>query len=492
MTGAPSTSNDRSIENGPKPLNRAPSAPNTAQHPTDVAADAAAGPDLVSPPRAPLKQRVLQSGAVSIIGFGAGQVIRLLSNLIMTRLLTADAFGLMAITVSLQVLMIMVSDVGINTSIIRSDESDKPRFLATAFTMQLARGVLIAIVILGVALGVVVLNGRELFNPDTVFVDPRLPVFLVIIALCGLLEGMRSLKMVLCQRDLKMERLVTLEISTQILAVIGMISAFFLGAGAYSLVFGALTATIATTLGSHFFLKGPDIFIGFDRALFGEIFSFGKWLLVASFAGFVTQRGDHFIFGAVMAREDYGYYAIATIWITVALVLSDILQRRIIYTSLAEVWRERKQDLTSVYYQYRTYLDIGYALLFCAVILLSDFAFTILYPDDYGTVTTYLKILAIIILALPYHLLSSVLLAVGESRNFMIMTLFPMVFMLVLTPIMLQLTDLRTAIMFSAFAQFSIVPFCWVNVRRHVRLSPVREVPMIVFAFVAALGLAAI
>ncbi|MEO1151609.1 MAG: oligosaccharide flippase family protein [Pseudomonadota bacterium] len=461
-------------------------APPTTDHDLAPLPDTAADATGPVAERAPLKQRVLQSGAVSVIGFGTGQVIRLISNLIMTRLLTADAFGLMAITISLQVLMIMISDVGINTSVIRSKESENPRYLATAFAMQLARGVLVALIIVLVAAGVMILNAREVFNPDTVFTDPRLPLFLLIIAVCGLLEGARSLKMVLCQRDLKMERLVALEITAQIIAVLTMIGAYFSGAGAFSLVIGALASTAVTTAGSHLFLKGPAIGIGFDRAHFGEIFSFGKWLLVASFAGFITQRGDHFIFGSVMPREDYGYYAIATIWITVALVLSDILQRRIIYTSLAEVWRERKQDLTSVYYQYRTYLDLGCLMIFFAILFLSDFAFTILYPTDYGGVVGYLKVLGLIVLALPFHLLSSLLLAVGESRNFMVITLFPMVFMLVLTPLVLHLTDLKTAIIFSTLAQLSIAPICWVLTRRHVRLSALRELPMMVIALLAA------
>ena len=69
---------------------------------------------LTPPVREPLVRRVLRSGGVSLFGFGTMQVLRLASNLIMARLLTPEAFGLIAIAISLQVLMIMISDLGLS------------------------------------------------------------------------------------------------------------------------------------------------------------------------------------------------------------------------------------------------------------------------------------------------------------------------------------------------------------------------------------------
>lgn len=445
----------------------------------EVAANAA-------PARASLRQRVLQSGTISVLGFGTSQAIRLASNLIMTRLLTSDAFGLMAITISMQVMMIMISDVGINTSVIRSPSSSDTRFLSTAWVTQIFRGILIALVMLTAAGVIALMANRGAFSANTVFADPRLPIFLMVIALSGLLEGVRSIKMVLCQRDLKMERLIVLEIAAQISAVATMIGAYFLGAGAYSLVIGALMATMLTTIGTHIFLKGPPIPLAFDKTYFWEIFSFGKWLVIASFAAFVSQRGDHFIFGAIMPRDDYGYYAIATIWITVVILLVDMIQTRIVYTSFAEVWRERKQDLTKVYYKFRTGFDIICLTIFVGILTLSDLVFNVLYPDEYGSVTFYLKLLAIIILLLPYRLLNSALLAEGKSRNFMLVTLAPVIMMIVGTPIVYHFTNLKTAIVFSAVSQVPTVPISWYFTKSFLNHSMVRELPMLLLALSSA------
>ncbi|MEZ5916858.1 MAG: oligosaccharide flippase family protein, partial [Parvularculaceae bacterium] len=71
------------------------------------------------PARKSLKKRAFKGGFVALSGFGASQGIRLASNLVMTRLLAPDAFGLMGITLAIQIWLNMMSDLGLDASIIR-------------------------------------------------------------------------------------------------------------------------------------------------------------------------------------------------------------------------------------------------------------------------------------------------------------------------------------------------------------------------------------
>ena len=73
-----------------------------------------------------LRKRVLLAGALNIGSIVASQVIRLGGNLIITRLLLPEMFGLMAIATTVSVLLLLLSDVGLRQNIIQSPRGDEP------------------------------------------------------------------------------------------------------------------------------------------------------------------------------------------------------------------------------------------------------------------------------------------------------------------------------------------------------------------------------
>jgi len=96
-------------------------------------------PTIPTPGTQSLKQRVLRAGGWNFAGYGLGQVIRLGSNLIMTRLLVPEMFGVMAIATMVTVILGMLSDIGLRQNIVRSPRGDDPAFLDTAWTVQVLR-----------------------------------------------------------------------------------------------------------------------------------------------------------------------------------------------------------------------------------------------------------------------------------------------------------------------------------------------------------------
>src|SRR4051812_18273874 len=96
-------------------------------------------PTLNSPS---LKERVFRASGWSLGGYGIGQVIRLGSNLLMTRLLAPEMFGIMAVANMVNMIFGMLADIGLRQHIVQSHRGDDPEFLDTAWTIQFARGVL--------------------------------------------------------------------------------------------------------------------------------------------------------------------------------------------------------------------------------------------------------------------------------------------------------------------------------------------------------------
>ena len=106
----------------------------------------------VVPSAAPLRSRMLKAAGWLVGGNISSQLLRLGSNLILTRLLVPQAYGLIAAVNTLYFALVMFSDLGVWQSVVKSDRGDDPRFLGTAWSVQLARGVLLCAVVLLAAL----------------------------------------------------------------------------------------------------------------------------------------------------------------------------------------------------------------------------------------------------------------------------------------------------------------------------------------------------
>ena len=123
-----------------------------------------------------LKSRVIAAGYWTMAGFGLSQIIRLSSNLIMTRLLVPEMFGLMALCQVFLFIMKLISDIGIRPSIIRSNRVDDPRFLNTAWTVQIIRGGIITSMVLLAAFSINIGNQFNLFSENSAIYFTRLAI----------------------------------------------------------------------------------------------------------------------------------------------------------------------------------------------------------------------------------------------------------------------------------------------------------------------------
>src|SRR5258708_38763796 len=87
-----------------------------------------------------LEKRLVRGSVWALVGHGGSQVLRLAGNLVLWRALYAEAFGLMAIVNVFMLGLWMFSDVGIGPSIIQNERGDDPKYLHTAWTIQVVRG----------------------------------------------------------------------------------------------------------------------------------------------------------------------------------------------------------------------------------------------------------------------------------------------------------------------------------------------------------------
>src|ERR1700730_10370939 len=110
------------------------------------------------PARIALKRRVLNAGGWLFVGYGLSLTIRLGSNLLMTRLLLPEMFGVVSMAGIVLVGLAMFSDLGLKQCIVRSERGHDAAFLNTAWTIQILQGALLWLAALGVSLLVWIAN----------------------------------------------------------------------------------------------------------------------------------------------------------------------------------------------------------------------------------------------------------------------------------------------------------------------------------------------
>ena len=389
----------------------------------------------IAPQPQALRQRAIKAGAWTLGGFGTSQLVRLASNLIMTRLLLPEAFGLMAIAMTVHVGLTMLTDIGINASVIRSQNGEDPRFLKTAWTLQILRGLLIWALTGVLALGLYLAVPYFGISSENVYGDPRLPMIIVVTSVAIFIRGFQSLNLALANRDLTISRVVLLEILAQIVAIPIMFAIAFVHPTVWALVAGMLVGALTKTIGSHLFIPGAKMGLGWDRDSVREIIDYGKWLIGASLFGYFANQGDRILFGALLGKEEFGVYVIAMLWISAAMQALQSVIGRLGLPAMSEIIRSGAANIARGYYRFRLVLDGMAAAAFLGLVVVGPLAIKFLYRPEYHPAGLIVQMLSISLLFLPFRALGSVVLAFGDSRRFSLVTLVQAVTMFTLVPL---------------------------------------------------------
>lgn len=263
----------------------------------------------------------VRSGAFwSVMEFGGAQVLRLAANLVMTRLLFPEAFGLMALVAVVTTGLSLFSDTGIKSSIIQNRRGDDPDFLNTAWTIQVVRGLLLW----GLTL---ILAGPIAALYD----EPLLAHILPIAGLALLFDGFQPTSVHTANRHLYLGRFTQILLVTQALTLVVMAFLAWQFQSVWALVIGGVIGSALRTLAFYAFLPGIKNRPQFERKAFWQLFHFGKWLFLSSAAGFVMLQGDRAILGLYISLEALGIYNIGYFLASVPLMLSRALENKVVF-----------------------------------------------------------------------------------------------------------------------------------------------------------------
>ena len=413
-------------------------------------------------PSEPLRSRALRAGGWLLGSSFASQALRLASSLVLTRLLVPGDFGLVAAVQTLYFALVMFSDLGVWQSVVNRRGEIDERFLGTAMSVQLARGALLAVVVLALAFALHATAVQDAFAAGTAFADPRMPWMMAAFAVCALLQGAESMRIATAQRALRAALLVRMELLSQCAGMVVTIALALYTRSVWSLVAGTLVATLARTALSHAMLPGPTVRPAWNAEAAHEIVGFGKWVFLSSIVGFAAAHGEKLLLGGTLPAASFGVFAIAATLLAAATGLIGNLNGHLVFPALAEALRTDDGRAAQVYQRVQRLADVVLAFSAGAAFMAASWLVRLLYDARYVDAGWMLQIIALGLLAMRFQVLEQMMFARGRPAWVTAANALRAAALVVSIPAGYTLAGERGAVIAVAASQFAGWPMAFV------------------------------
>ncbi|MGE5609500.1 MAG: oligosaccharide flippase family protein [Bacillota bacterium] len=366
-----------------------------------------------TPPRSKaisLKAQALRGSLWTLLGYGTSQVLRLASNLVLARLLFPKAFGLMAIVnVVIQGLQ-MFSDVGIGPSIIRGQRGEDPRFVNTAWTVQVIRGFALWTCCCVLAWPVAVF-----------YSEPQLVWMLPIAGLTAISGGFRSTSLIILNRNMAVGRLQIYELMGQGFSVLAMVGFAWWFPSVWALVLANVVTSGARSVLSHTVHAGPANRLCWDPSAVRELYSFGRWIFFSTVLTFLCGQMDRLILGHFASIAQLGVYTTALMLSQAPVQVIQAISTKVLFPLYTRLLDRKHDELCCQIAKIRIALMVVSLPALCVLAAWGQRIVSLMYDARYHGAGWIVQVLSMgAIATVIATTMSPVLLATGDSFRFMV------------------------------------------------------------------------
>ncbi len=358
-----------------------------------------------------LMQRAFRSAGLNFMGFGFSQVLRLASNLVLTRLLFPEAFGVMAMVSVFLMGLAMFSDVGVGPAIMQSKRGDDPDFLDTAWTIQIVRGV-----------GLWAVACALTWPMSLYFGEPDLIYYLPVAALTQLILGFTPTRYETANRHLRAGRVTLLDMGTQVVGVVAAIGLAWALQSVWALVISGLIAAAVQVLLFDMFLPGLRNRFRWEKEAAHELIHFGKWVFLSTIAGFAIGQADKVIIGGWLSTHDFGIYNIGYFWASFPFMMGSVVVRKVMIPIYRESPPSESRENFLRLRKMRVLATSGMIGLVMVPAFLGHYLIDLLYDPRYLSAGGMVVLISVVqIPAIVGVTYDQAALAAGDSRRFFVL-----------------------------------------------------------------------
>jgi O-antigen/teichoic acid export membrane protein len=366
-------------------------------------------------------RRVLMAfrgGTWTAAGYGASQVVRLASTLVLARLVAPQAFGLVALVTVFLSGLESLSDLGIGMDVIQNVRGDDPAFINTAFIIQVVRGILIWLVAAGLA------------YPFAIFYHQPAVITLAIVgSLSTLFRGFASGSVWTLARHVRLKELTFLNTGSDIFGLVVSVVWALISPTAWALVAGRVAATLALTVASHA-ISENRVSLTWDPKAAKEILAFGTGIFVSTATYFLAGEAERLVVGKFVTLVELGCFSLA---LSISFAASRGFQQvvsQVFFPMMSDSIRENREAAIRHFTKTRHLVLILSACMSVGFILGSNWLVHLLLGAKYAQTGWMLQLLGMRgALELFMSVTATMLFALGTSRYAAIANISKLIFL---------------------------------------------------------------
>lgn len=382
-----------------------------------------------------LKRRAISASVWTLGAHFISLSLRFVGTLVLSRIFDPAAFGILAVITSVQIVITLLTDIGLRQTVVQSKSAEIPEFLDTAWSLQIVRGFFIWLVAAICAVALDLGARRGLLTANSVYGMPELPAYLAVAALSSIINGFQSMKVVLASRSLNLKRISINEIVAQGIGLAFVIVAGWLTRSIWSYIAGQLVTAAMVTLFSHIALVGHSDRLGYNRSFLRELLRFGRWTFISSSLSALSSNSDRLLLAGWISSQALGYYSIAFNLASLADGLAGRVFGSIAFPAFSEAARDHVARVPRIFVRVKWVTDS--ALLFIAGVLFSsgETIVHLLYDPRYASAGWMLKYLSFILVFSRYSLAQNAYLALGRPEYLTLLSVTRIVSLYCLVPL---------------------------------------------------------
>lgn len=227
------------------------------------------------------------------------QILILIINLILARILGPSAFGLVTLVTISTGLLLTVVDFGFSAAIIQREEINEYH-LSTAFFLNIIMGLLLCLLLICFSSML-----ARFFQKEEI--EPMLNFFSMVLVIRAFI----SVQMALCDRNLDFRKVTLISMIALIAGTIVKLILAYTGFGAWSIIYGEFLNQFVLVITLWKFSNWRPSLSLVKKQSFCELFKFGSYIMLSNLINSLSSKIDVMIVGKLVSSTNLGIYSMA-------------------------------------------------------------------------------------------------------------------------------------------------------------------------------------
>lgn len=329
-----------------------------------------------------LNTKVRTATKWSTVGEIAAKLVTPISSMVLARLLTPEAFGVVTTLTMIITFAEIFTDAGFQKYLIQhefKDVQDRDESTNVAFWSNLVMSLVIWAIIAIFSAPLAELVG-----------NPGLGHVLVIACVSIPLAAFSSIQMALFKRDLDFKTLARVRIISTLIPLLVTVPLAFWLRSYWALVIGTITVNLVNAILLTVFSKWkPRWFYSFVKLK--EMFSFTVWSMVEAISIWLTNYVDVFIVGTMLSQYYLGLYKASSAMVGQIMGLVTAISTPVLFSALSRLQND-ESEFRRLFFVFQKIVGLLIIPLGMGIFLFNDLATDLLLGEQWAEASGFVGI----------------------------------------------------------------------------------------------------